>query len=125
MTRRRQCLCSGLQHGENALVMKTARIKVLLCMLTSVSGCASTPPLAQAAPEQLCSKAQITSEEATKLASSECYFIVSDLGIAGDSEDNLHRLIIPFVPGYQEKRIRERLMRDRARCLEAAASAPK
>ena len=105
--------------------MNTARIKILCCTLISLYGCASTPPLAQAAPEQPCSTVQITGNEANKAAPPECCLAIGDPGIAGDGEEDLHRLIIPFVPGYREKRIRERLLRNRARCLEAAASASK
>lgn len=105
--------------------MKTARIKILICVLIGASGCASAPPVAQAAPEHSCAATQTNRDEIDNTSPPDCCFTVSELGIASDSEDNLHRLIIPFVPGYREKRIRERVLRDRDRCLEAAASAPK
>ncbi len=104
--------------------MKTVRVKILICALVGASGCASGPPITQAAPERPCCVAMQTTRDELDDTPPECCFTVGDLGIASDSEENLHRLIIPFVPGYREKRIRERLLRDKARCLEAAASTP-
>lgn len=105
--------------------MRTAEVKILVCVLIGASGCVSAPPVSQAAPEKPCAVIEVANGEVDDALTSECCFTISKFENASDSEDDLHQLIIPFVPGYREKRLRERLLRDRNRCLEPAASAPK